>query len=74
MPFTPDPQKQKNIAAIEKLFKDNNIQYDITLVTDSDILVTIAVMPKDYVEADVTLSSERITEEELHRRYKEEIE
>ena len=51
MPFTPDSQKQKNIAAIEKLFKDNNIDYDITLVTDSDILVTIAVMPKDYVEA-----------------------
>jgi|TARA_R110001592_G_scaffold110965_1_gene307675 hypothetical protein len=51
MPFIPDPQKQKNIAAIEKLLKDNNLEYDITLVTDSDILVSIAVMPRDYVEA-----------------------
>lgn len=74
MPFTPDPQKQKNIAAIEKLFKDNNIDYDITLVTDSDILVSIAVMPKDYVEASVDLSEESITEDELHKRYKEETE
>jgi hypothetical protein len=49
--FTPDPQKQKNIAAIEKLLKDNNLEYDITLVTDSDILISIAVMPRDYVEA-----------------------
>ena len=40
--FTPDPQKQKNIAAIEQLLKDNNLEYDITLVTDSDILVSIA--------------------------------
>ena len=52
MPFIPDPQKQKNIAAIEKLLKDNNLEYDITLVTDSDILISIAVMPKDYVEAE----------------------
>jgi len=52
MPFIPDPQKKKNIAAIEKLLKDNNLEYDITLVTDSDILVSIAVMPKDYVEAE----------------------
>ena len=52
MPFTPDPQKQKNIAAIESYLKDMNIDYDITLVTDSDILVTIAVMPKDYIEAE----------------------
>ena len=51
MPFIPDPQKQKNIAAIEKLLKDNNLEYDITLVTDSDILISIAVMPRDYVEA-----------------------
>jgi len=51
MPFIPDPQKQKHIAAIEKLLKDNNLEYDITLVTDSDILVSIAVMPRDYVEA-----------------------
>ena len=40
------------INSEKKLFKDNNIDYDITLVTDSDILVTIAVMPKDYVEAE----------------------
>lgn len=52
--FTPDPQKQKNIAAIEQLLKDNNLEYDITLVTDSDILICIQVMPKDYVETEVT--------------------
>jgi hypothetical protein len=31
-------------------------------------------MPKDYVEANVHLSEESITEDELHKRYKEEIE
>jgi len=52
MPFEPDPNKQINIDKLTKLLKDNGYEYDITLVTDSDILVSIAVMPKDYVEAE----------------------
>ena len=50
--FTPDPKKEINIKAIEKLLTDNNLTYDITLVTDHSILVNIDVMPKDYVEAE----------------------
>ena len=52
MPFITDPKKEINIKAIEKLFNDNNLTYDITLVTDHSILVNIEVMPKDYVEAE----------------------
>ena len=52
MPFTPNPKKEINIKAIEKLLNDNNLTYDITLVTDHSILVNIEVMPKDYVEAE----------------------
>ena len=74
MPFKPDPKKEINIKAVEKLLNDNNLTYDITLVTDHSILVNIEVMPKDYVEASVDLSEESITEDELHKRYKEEIE
>ena len=72
MPFYPDPNKELNINKLTKLLKDNGYEYDITLVTDHSVLLNIEVMPKDYVEADVDLSEERITEEELHKRYKEE--
>ena len=74
MPFTPDPNKMNNINKLTKLLKDNSWEYDIVLVTDHAVLLNVEVMPKDYVEASVDLSEESITEDELHKRYKEEIE
>ena len=72
MPFTPNPNKQQRINQLTKLLEEHGYQYDITLVTDHSVLLNIEVMPPNYVEASVDLSEESITEDELHKRYKEE--
>lgn len=74
MPFTPDPNKQARINTLTTLLETHGYQYDITLVTDHTVLLNIEVMPPSYVEADVNLSEEKITKDELHKRYKEETE